>query len=154
MVGNLIVGEGNLTHGGGTLVKQIIAHAEADFVSAVFPAMQAEIKAGAIAGDAVGLRRNNVWKHVSPVGLYRNAVALHGLDDGLLTAFLELQIPKTFIYGERTYPATPEDAGADTPWPALLTSHGVNIEIVPDAGHSQMSDNLDGFVEIIAKVAF
>ena len=43
LVGNLIVGEGNVTSGGGGLVRQIVAHDEAEFVGSAFPKMQAEI---------------------------------------------------------------------------------------------------------------
>ncbi len=154
IVAKLIVGEGNVTAGGGGLVKQIVSHSEADFVSTVFPKMKADIFESAISGDIIGLRRNNVWKHISPLGLYRNAQALNGVGDDLLNSFLALPIPKTFIYGEKTLPATPEAIGPDTPSPDLLKSRGVNIGVVPNAGHGQMFDNLDGFVDILSKFAF
>lgn len=154
LVAKLIVGEGNVTAGGGGLVKSIVAHSEADFVNTIFPKMQAEIFESAIADDMIGLRRNNVWKHISPVGLYRNACALNGVGDDLLAAFLALSIPRTFIYGEKTFPTTPEETGPDTPSPDVFRAHGVNIEIVPNAGHGQMFDNLDGFVDILKKIAF
>jgi pimeloyl-ACP methyl ester carboxylesterase len=47
LVANLIVGEGNVTTGGGGLVKQIAAHNEASFLANVFTMMQAEIFEGA-----------------------------------------------------------------------------------------------------------
>ena len=154
IVANLIVGEGNVTAGGGGLVKQIVSHSEADFVSTIFPKMKADIFESAKSGDMIGLRRNNVWKHVSPVGLYRNAQALNGVSDDLLDSFLALPIPKTFIYGDKTLPATDEQIGPDTPSPERLKLHGVNIGVVPNAGHGQMFDNLDGFVEVLSKFAF
>lgn len=97
---------------------------------------------------------NNVWKHISPLGLYRNAIALAAVDDGTLDAFLALPIKRTFIYGENTFPNTPKTVGPDTPSPDVLRARGIAVEIVSNAGHGQMFDNLDGFVDILSKVAF
>lgn len=154
LVGNLIVGEGNVTSGGGGLVKQIVAHDEASFVDGVFPQMQADIFESARNGDTIGIRRNNVWKHISAKGLYRNAQALNKVPDSMLDDFLALPMKRSFIYGENSYPATPEAVGPDTPSPDLLRSRGVGIKVVPGAGHGQMFDNLDGFAEILGKLAF
>jgi hypothetical protein len=148
------VGEGNVTSGGGGLVRQIISHSESEFVNTVFPKMQAEIFDRGKNGDAIGIRRNNVWKHISPLGLYRNAFALGNVEDSMLAAFLALPAKRTFVYGDRTVPKTPDAVGPDTPSPDVLKANGVGIEIVPDAGHGQMFDNLDGFVDILSRAAF
>ena len=154
LVDNLIVGEGNVTSGGGGLVRQIIANRESEFVNTVFPKMQAEMFSSAKNGDSIGTRRNNVWKHVSPLGLYRNALALGSVNDSTLELFLELRTRRTFIYGENTFPNTAEAIGPDTPSPDVLVANGIKIEIVPNAGHGQMFDNLDGFIDILLKSAF
>lgn len=154
LVGNLIIGEGNVTSGGGALVSQITAFDEADFVSREYPQMQADLFDKAKKGKMIGLRRNTVWKHASPTGLYRNARALAAVEDTLLERFFALSIPRTFIYGERSVPSTADEVGADTPLPADLQAHGVNTEIVAKAGHGQMFENPGGFVEILVKVAF
>lgn len=153
LVGNLIVGEGNVTAGGGGLVKQIIAHDEAAFVADIYPQMQADMFESARNGDTIGIRRNNVWKHISAKGLYRNAQALHDVPDTMLDDFLALPMKRTFIYGEKSYPDTPDVVGPDTPSPDLLRSQGIGVEVVPGAGHGQMFDNLSGFVDILAKTA-
>ncbi|SDD84156.1 alpha/beta fold hydrolase [Ruegeria marina] len=154
LVGNLIVGEGNVTAGGGGLVRQIVAHDEAAFVEKAFPKMQAEIFARARDGDVIGIRRNNVWKHISAMGLYRNAQALNNVPDSMLDHLMALPMKRTFVYGEKTLPAASDAVGPDTPLPELLRANGVNVEVVPGAGHGQMFDNLDGFVDMLAKVAF
>lgn len=154
LVGNLIVGEGNVTSGGGSLVKQIVAHDEEAFVEDVFPRMQSDLFQSARNGETIGIRRNNVWKHISAKGLYRNAQALNNVPDRMLDDFLTLPMKRTFVYGENSYPDTPNAIGPDTPSPDLLRSHGVGIEVVPGAGHGQMFDNLGGFVDILAKAAF
>jgi pimeloyl-ACP methyl ester carboxylesterase len=154
LVGNLIVGEGNVTSGGGALVRRITSHSEADFVSSGFPKMQAEMLGRAKDGDTIGLRLNNVWKHISPLGLHRSAVALSKVDDSMLAAFLALSAKRTFVYGERTFPKSPDMIGPDTPSPDVLKASGVGIELVPDAGHGQMLDNPAGFVDILSRTAF
>jgi pimeloyl-ACP methyl ester carboxylesterase len=88
------------------------------------------------------------------LGLYRNAFALGNVEDSMLAAFLALPAKRTFIYGDRTVPKTPDAVGPDTPSPDVLKANGVGIEIVPDAGHGQMFDNLDGFVDILSRAAF
>jgi pimeloyl-ACP methyl ester carboxylesterase len=154
LVGNLIIGEGNVTSGGGALVSQIAAHSEDDFVRQEYPKMQADLFEKAKNGEMIGLRRSTVWKHISPVGLYRNAQALAAVEDTFLDHFLALPIPRSFIYGEKTLPKTADEVGPDTPLPADLQAKGVATEIVPNAGHGQMFDNPDGFVKILSKIAF
>lgn len=153
LVSKLIVGEGNVTPGGGGLASQIAAHDEATFINREYPRMLAELFEKAQDGDVIGLRRINVWKHASPLGLYRNARALVGVEETLMNKFLSMSIPRTFIYGEKSVPSNPDEVGADTPLPDELNAHGVNTEIVPNAGHGQMFDNLDGFVDILSRVA-
>ncbi|MCD9150115.1 alpha/beta hydrolase [Pseudophaeobacter flagellatus] len=154
LVGNLIVGEGNVTSGGGGLVRQILAHDEAEFIESAFPKMQSKIFTSARDGEAIGIRRNNVWQNASALGLYRNARALSGVQDSMLDDFLALPMKRTFVYGEKTFPTTLDTVGPDTPSPDLLREKDVGIAIIPGAGHGQMFDNLNGFVDILAKVAF
>ena len=42
----------------------------------------------------------------------------------------------------------------DTPLPAEINARGVRTEIVPNAGHGQFFDNLDGFVGVLTRAAF
>jgi pimeloyl-ACP methyl ester carboxylesterase len=154
LVSNLIVGEGNVTAGGGGLASQIVAHDEQKFVEQEYPKILRDLFEKAKMGDPIGMRRSNVWKHASPIGLHRNAKALVGIDDTFLETFLSMSIPRTFVYGEKTVPATKDDAGPDTPFPDELHAHGIRTKIVPDAGHGQFFDNLDGFVDVLSKIAF
>jgi len=154
LVSNLIVGEGNVTPGGGGLASQIVTHDETEFVNEEHPRMLAELHDKARDGDVIGVRRSNVWKHSSALGLYRNARALVNVEETLMNEFLTMPIPRTFIYGEKSVPSNAEEVGADTPFPNELHAHGVKTEIVPNAGHGQMFDNLDGFVDILARIAF
>jgi pimeloyl-ACP methyl ester carboxylesterase len=154
LIANLIVGEGNVTSGGGGLARQIAAYEESDFVNDVFPKMMADNFTSAKKGDVIGLRRSAVWKHTSALGLYRNACSLVNIGDSLKTDFFNLPIPKTFVYGEKSVPHSQDDVGPDTPFPDELRAHGVETRVVPKAGHGLMFDNLDGFVEVLSSVAF
>jgi len=154
LVANLIVGEGNVTSGGGGLAKQIAAHEEFEFVNNVFPKMVADNYEKAKKGDVIGLRRSTVWKHTSPIGLYRNACALVDIEDSLKSDFVNLPIPRTFIYGEKSVPKSQDDVGPDTPLPDELRDQGIETKVIPKAGHGLMFDNLDGFVEVLSSVAF
>ena len=154
LVANLIVGEGNVTSGGGSLAKQISAYDEIEFVKRIFPKMVAENFESAKKGDVIGLRRSTVWKHTSPIGLYRNACALVDIEDSLKSDFFNLPISRTFMYGEKSVPQCQDDVGPDTPFPDELRAHGVETKIIPKAGHGLMFDNLDGFAEVLSLVAF
>lgn len=154
LVGKLIVGEGNVTSGGGGLTAQIVEHSEEDFVNREYSQMLADLLEKAKGGDTIGLRRSNVWKYASPIGLHRNAHALVDVDDSLIDQFCALSIPRTFVYGEKSVPSNAGEAGADAPFPEKFHAHGVSTEIVPNAGHGLMFDNLGGFVDILSKIAF
>ena len=129
-------------------------HSEEDFVNREYPQMIEGLLEKAKVGDTIGLRRSNVWKYASPIGLHRNAHALVDVDDSLIDQFCALSIPRTFVYGEKSVPSNADEAGADAPFPDKLRAHGVNTKIVPNAGHGLMFDNLGGFVDILSKIAF
>ena len=134
-------------------MRQITAQGEDDFVNREYPRMQADFFEKEKDSDIIGWQRSKVWKHASPTGLYRNAQALVSVEDSLLDQFFALSIPKTFIYGQNTFPSNLGEVSADTPLPDYLHAHGVNTEVVPNAGHGQMFDNLDGFANILSTAA-
>jgi pimeloyl-ACP methyl ester carboxylesterase len=100
LVSNLIVGEGNVTSGGGTATRKISSHGKAKYVEEVFPALKKERHEAAIKGDSISNRLNNLWATVDPAGLYGNSKALVEMDDLLKNRFFQLSMPRTFIYGE------------------------------------------------------
>jgi pimeloyl-ACP methyl ester carboxylesterase len=149
LVSNLIVGEGNVTSGGGVATRKIAANDKDKFVGEVYPALKKERHEAAIEGDVMSNRLNNLWATVDPAGLYGNSKALVEVSDELKDQFFQLSMPRTFIYGEKTLPEKAGDAGQDAPDPKELEAHGIQIGVVPNAGHGQMFDNLDGFVDVL-----
>lgn len=149
LVSNLIVGEGNVTSGGGAATRKIAAYNRQEYVKDIFPALTKDRRQSAIDGDPVSNRLNNLWATADPAGLHGNSVALVEVDNSLKDRFLDLPFPRTFIYGEWSLPENAGAVGPDAPDPNELEAGGVRIGIIGNAGHGQMFDNLDGFVDIV-----
>lgn len=152
LVSNLIVGEGNITSGGGAATRKISSHQREEYVRDIFPSLRQERKEAAISGDSLSNRLNNLWATADPAGLYGNSKALVAVEDTLKDRFFELPMKRTFIYGEKSLPQNTGAVGPDAPDPEELKANGVGVGIVANAGHGQMFDNLDGFVEVVDSV--
>jgi len=151
LVSNLIVGEGNISPGGGAATRSIASHSKNEYVEKVFPNSRADRFQAAIDGDAMAVRICGLWSTVNATGLYWNSKALVELDPSIKERFLNLTIPCTFVYGEKSLPRNTGEVGPDAPEPRELEAHGIKIGIVPNAGHFQMFENLDGFVKTLIK---
>ncbi len=78
-----------------------------------------------------------------PVSMHRSAVSLlRGTRPVQRELFLAMKIPRAFIVGERSLP-DPQVEG--------LAQAGVEILVVPEAGHGMMDDNPPGFAAALAK---
>ena len=151
LVANLVVGEGNITPGGGEATRNIASYSKNEYVKKIFPRSLKQWFQAATEGDAKGALLTGLWSSANAGGLHGNSTALVELDSSLKKRFLELSIPCTFIYGEHSLPANTGEVGADAPEPSELEAHGIKIGVVPRAGHLQMFDNLDGYVETLTK---
>lgn len=76
-----------------------------------------------------------------PRAVYRCARALVNCD--VREAFFSLNMPRTYVFGERSLPHR------HAPW---LQTAGVPTAIVPDAGHDVPNDNPDGLAAVIASI--
>jgi pimeloyl-ACP methyl ester carboxylesterase len=151
LVSNLVVGEGNITPGGGAGTRNIASYSKNEYVEKVFPRLRAERFQAAIDGDAGATLISGLWATVNAKGLYGNSKALVELDPSLKERFLNLTIPCMFVYGEKSLPENTGEVGPDSPEPGELEAHGIKIGVVPSAGHAQMFENLDGFVNVLIK---
>ena len=152
MVSHLVVGEGNLTPGGGAATRHFASFSAEDFAEKELPRILAGRRAAAIEGDPQAAFVAGVWTHVDPMGLHGNSRALVELSDDFEEAFLSLDIPRTFVYGEQTYPGNTGEVTADAPDPEKLAKRGVSISVVPDTGHNLMLGHLGGFIEVLRQV--
>jgi pimeloyl-ACP methyl ester carboxylesterase len=151
LVSNLIVGEGNITSGGGTATRNIASHTLAEYVEEVFPQTRKELFQAAVGGDSMAILLSGLWLTANASSLHGNSKSLVELDPSLKNKFFRLSIPRTFIYGEKSLPENSGEVGPDTPEPSELEAHGISIGVVPNAGHIQMFENLDGFVSVLVQ---
>ncbi len=151
LVSNLIVGEGNITPGGGKASRSIASHTKTEFVEEFFPKRRKELFQAATKGDSVATLLSGVWLTANASSLHGNSKSLVNLDPSLKEKFLNLDIPRTFIYGEHSLPENTGEAEPDAPEPGELEAHGISIGVVPNAGHFLMFENLDGFVYVLTQ---
>jgi len=136
LVGRLIVAEGNLDPGPGTVSGQItamteeefVSHGHADFVRAMrntgFPDYAGTVQAC----DPAALHRSAVSLIAPRRPTYRDRLA-------------RLELPRTFVYGEKNVPNPDVDR---------LNADGVDVRVIPRSGHDMLVDNPDGFAEAVA----
>ena len=136
LISRLIVAEGNLDPGPGFVSGRIASMSEGSFVGEGYERFMSEIRSAGFHDYAGTVRA------ADPVGLYRSATNL--IADRTPTyreMFYQLEIPKTYIFGEKSLPDPDE---------GTLRSCNIDVRIVANAGHDMMNDNPDGFALAIA----
>ncbi len=151
LVSNLIIGEGNVTPGGGAATRKIASYTSAEYVEEVFPQTRKDLLQAAIDGDSMASLLSGMWLTANASSLHGNSKSLVNLDPDLKDNFYNLFIPRTFIYGEESLPENSGETSPDAPEPGELEAHGINIAVVPNAGHVLMLENLDGFVSALVQ---
>lgn len=133
----VVLSEANLDGGGGVLSKSVVAYTERDFLDRGFHEIIVHNQHTS----------NETWAAscavTSPWALYRSAKSLiAGQNPSWREILYTLDCPKTFIFGEYSLP---------DPNLQLLQDHGVQIEVVPKAGHSMAWENPQGLANAIKK---
>jgi len=136
LVGCLILAEGNLDPGGGVVSRPIAAQTESEFVArghrAFVDLLHAQPPWASYAATV---------RAADPVALHRTATELvRGSSPTMRERLVAASMPRTYIFGERSLPDPDHDR---------LPSHGVEVAVVPAAGHAMMSDNAPGFAGAI-----
>lgn len=136
LIDRLVLAEANLDPGKGQASKMIANQSECDYVTKGHIQFIESIRQGI--RDAPSLSSYaGALEIADPKAMYKSAV---GLMRGTLPTprelFLSMKIPRAFIVGEYSLP----DPDVD-----LLHAAGINVLIVPKAGHAMMHDNPDGF---------
>lgn len=143
LVGRLAIGEGNLTPGGGAASSRIVREDRESFAREGCARMREKMRQKGAAWLA------DAWESADPFGVWGNADSLVRLDPGFEKAFLELSLPRSFIYGANSLA---EGTAPDVPDPEVLKAAGVGIAIVSDAGHAMFLENPSGSAEAVARV--
>jgi len=149
LVARLIVSEGNVTSGGGAGTKYIAGFNESEFVESTYPKMIQDLRDKGKAGDEVSAFVAGTWGICDPLGLHRSSVALVNVPDDLINRMGALEIPTSFVYGEKNFPPNGAPITPDTPDPEQLEALNIEIGVVSDAGHMMQLDNLEGWVDVV-----
>jgi len=142
LVARILLAEANLDAGGGAFSRSIAAATEDEFVQHGYDRLLQTAQADGRTGDHVTAVVAGVWQVAAPHALYRSAVSLvQGVQPSWRDILYQLAIPRTYLFGEYSLPD--DDS-------TLLPAHGIQVAIVPQAGHGMMWENPPGFAASIA----
>jgi pimeloyl-ACP methyl ester carboxylesterase len=134
-VRRMILSEPNLDPGGGIFSCRIASQSEADFVAGGHARL---VREALDVGDPVWAGSLAVS---SPLALHRMSVSLVlGSIPPWREKLISLAIPRTVIFAERSLP---------DPDVERLAAAGIDVRIVPDAGHSMATENPAGLAAVI-----
>lgn len=144
----IILAEANLEAGGGLWNRGIAHQSEKYFVETGYRELIEKQQSMAISGDHIASVALGNWQVASPLGMYRSALSVvKGTQPVMLDKLIRMSIPKTYLFGSRSLEEYEEDREMYT----RLETHGIRIDVVPDAGHGMMADNPTGFANAIMK---
>jgi pimeloyl-ACP methyl ester carboxylesterase len=142
LIRRLVLAEANLDPGIGGGSKIIAAMTEGEYIAGGHDRFVQTLAEGLKrspndAGYVGALRRADlVAMHRSAVGLIRGTVPSQR------ELFFGMTIPRAFIFGELSLP---------DPEPDRLRAAGIEVLVVPGAGHGMMDDNPEGFGAALAQ---
>jgi len=141
LVSALVAAEANLDPGVGTLSSQIASFSETDFVASGYRKMLRAAILDGLRGDAAMAAYAASFAQADPPATHRSAVGLlQGTEPSMRQNLIRLDRPRAFVFGQQNLPDPDE---------TRLAEKGVDVLIIPGAGHSMMEDNPDGFAGIV-----
>lgn len=144
LVSRLVLMEANLDPGGGSVSKGIAEQTEEAFCAHGFKALIKHFRDEGLAGNSSLAAVAGLIQIAAPHALYRSAVGLvRGTQPTMRERLLQMEIPRSFIFGERSLP--------DPDWDEL-GSQGVQVLEVKNAGHNMAWDNPGGVAEALHTV--
>lgn len=142
----LVLAEANLEAGGGILSSNIADQTENDFERLGYQQLINNRRSAAMDGDYIASIALGMWQVTSPLAFHRSAVSLvKGTQPVMWEQLIKLPIPRTFIFGSRSL----EEYEEDKELHKRLEAHGIQVAIVPDAGHGMMAENPVGFAKVL-----
>lgn len=134
----LILSESNLDSGGGMFSQHVTATSEHDYLRA---GHQQLIELSRKSGEYTGRSWAATLAVSQPLAVYRESASLiEGTHPTWRDILYTLKIPKTYLFGANSLP---------DPDVQVLTHNGVNIGIIPHAGHSMAWENPEGLANAI-----
>ena len=141
LVSALVIAEGNLDPGVGTGSVEIAAWSEADFVARGHAFLLGRLLAEARSGDpAVGVYAA-AFRLAAPHAIHRSAVGLLARTRATARESLyRFPGPRAFVFGARSLPDADQE---------VLPQHGVEVLVVPDAGHAMTVEAPAAFARLV-----
>jgi pimeloyl-ACP methyl ester carboxylesterase len=141
LVSRLVLMEANLDPGGGLASKAIAEQTEEAFCTHGFQAFIQHFRDEGLAGDSTAAVLAGLLQIAAPHALHRSAVGLvKGTQPTMRERLLQMDIPRTYIFGEKSLP--------DPDW-EKLASQGIQVLVVTNAGHGMAWDNPRGVAEAL-----
>lgn len=144
LVSRLVLMEANLDPlgpGEGAVSTRIAAQTEEEFCVQGFQALIESLRKMGKAGDDTMATLAGMFQTARPCALYRSAVNLvKGTRPTMRARLLQMDIPRTYIFGERSL--------LDSKWDRLARQ-GIRVLVVPCAGHYMAWDNPSGVAEAL-----
>ena len=150
LVKSLLIAEGNLMTGGGPWVQSIAANSKEDFQNKAFPEWLSNLRKEANTLEDGPDILYSSWSQSDVGGIYGNAVALVHLSETFEQNFLNLSIPRCFMFGEENFPNEDSTGSASLPNPKRLESFGVEVKSLPNSGHEMMIGNPEDFTQLLS----
>jgi pimeloyl-ACP methyl ester carboxylesterase len=148
LVIQIILAEANLDAGGGLWSWRIAEQTESDFVSIGFKELIENRRSAAMNSDMTASIALGVWQVASPMAIHRSAVSLvKGTQPVMWDKLIRLSIPRTFLFGSRSL----EEYEGNREMYTRLEAHGIRVDVVADAGHGMVKDNLKEFAQALTK---
>jgi pimeloyl-ACP methyl ester carboxylesterase len=148
LIVQLVLAEANLEVGGGRLSSNIANKTESDFIALEYQELINDLRSAAMAGEYTTSIALGMWQVASPLAFHRSAVSLvKGTQPIMWDQLIKLPIPRTFIFGSRSI----EEYEEDKELHKRLEVHGIQVAIVPDAGHGMMAENPVGFAKVLSE---
>jgi len=144
LISRLVLMEANLDPlgpGEGAVSTRIASQAEEEFCGQGFQDLIESLRKMGMAGDDTMATLAGIFQTARPRALHRSAVCLvKGTRPTMRERLLQMNIPRTYIFGVRSLP--------DSKWDTLA-KHGIRVLVVPNAGHGMAWDNPNGVAEAL-----
>ena len=145
LVKRLILAEGNLDTGGGMMSRKFAEVTEDEFVNNGYPKLIQDWQSDSRSGNLSLAVAVGHLQATDPHALHRGFVSLvQGAQPSWRDQLYRLDIPRAYVFGEYSLP---------DPDFEVLPTHGINVAIVPQAGHLMVYENPDGFAEVVSAIS-
>lgn len=141
LVERLILAEANLDTVGGAFTGFVTSYSEADFITSGYTDLLSDLEKRAHDGDPVSPILLGILAAADPRALHRSAVGVtRGMQPIMRDLLVQMTIPRQYVFGEWSLPDEDYD---------VLPSLGIEVAVVPEAGHAMTADNPAGFARVI-----